>query len=354
MIQTFSSSIRRKEMEAVLTCMVNETIGPGDMNKRLVSEAKEFFGVDGAVAVRSPAIALKYALKCYDFEPNSKIILSPLAPMWQMLTVEECGYVPVFPDVDGQTGVVTIEAVRDAVQDGARGIVLYAPFGRLADAFSMMELGLAVIEDLSESTGGFFYKGRSEEGGFEEKVLAGAVSPYTIVGLDENDIITAGGGALLLARNRREYAPLKSQIEQADFTDILPDINCALGFVQIREFQKNQEICKKMEKVFSESLLRTSHSRLQQMPIGDSRYVENSVYSFPIVIESSLQTVKDFAKKKDVQIAMAFENRIIERKSLPDCKNAKSLYLRTILFPLYSRLSEKNIEKISKVLQYLP
>ena len=42
MIQTFSSTIRRKEMDAVLTCMVDEKIGPGELNGRLIQAVKEF------------------------------------------------------------------------------------------------------------------------------------------------------------------------------------------------------------------------------------------------------------------------------------------------------------------------
>ena len=41
MIHTYSSTIRRKEMEAVLTCMVDEKIGPGEMNTRLVQTANK-------------------------------------------------------------------------------------------------------------------------------------------------------------------------------------------------------------------------------------------------------------------------------------------------------------------------
>ena len=66
MIQTYSSTIRRKEMDAVLTCMVDEKIGPGELNARLIQQVKEFFKCDGAVALRSPAVALKYILLSLD------------------------------------------------------------------------------------------------------------------------------------------------------------------------------------------------------------------------------------------------------------------------------------------------
>ena len=62
MIQTFSSTIRRKEMDAVLTCMVDEKIGPGEINARFIQSVKEFFGCAGALAFRSPDTALKIAL----------------------------------------------------------------------------------------------------------------------------------------------------------------------------------------------------------------------------------------------------------------------------------------------------
>ena len=76
MIQTYSTTIRRKEMDAVLTCMVDEKIGPGELNQRLIQQVKEFIKCDGCVALRSPAIALKYALLALDLEKNSKIMIS--------------------------------------------------------------------------------------------------------------------------------------------------------------------------------------------------------------------------------------------------------------------------------------
>ena len=92
MIQTYSTTIRRKEMDAVLTCMVDEKIGPGELNARLIQTVKEFTKCDGAVALRSPAIALKYALQALDFEKGGKIMISALAPAWQYQTVESLGY----------------------------------------------------------------------------------------------------------------------------------------------------------------------------------------------------------------------------------------------------------------------
>ena len=86
MIHTYSPTIRRKEMEAVLTCMVDEKIGPGDMNVKLIQTAKELIGFDGAVALRSPAIAFEYIFKALDFSKDGAVIFSALAPAYPRLS----------------------------------------------------------------------------------------------------------------------------------------------------------------------------------------------------------------------------------------------------------------------------
>ena len=107
-VQVYSSTIRRKEMDAVLSCMVEEKTGPGEINLRLVQSIKEFFGVSGACALRSPALALKYALKALGIEKKSKIIISALAPDWHYSALEDLGYIPVILDVSPSNSLVEI------------------------------------------------------------------------------------------------------------------------------------------------------------------------------------------------------------------------------------------------------
>ena len=112
MIQTYSPTIRRKEMEAVLTCMVDEKIGPGDQTARLVQAVKEYTGCDGAVALRSPSVALEYALKALDLPKESLVMLSALAPAWQIITVERLGYKPLVLDVEQRLAEEVVEEHR--------------------------------------------------------------------------------------------------------------------------------------------------------------------------------------------------------------------------------------------------
>ncbi len=340
-IQTFSSTIRRKEMDAVLTCMVEEKIGPGESNVRLLQLVKEYFGVDGCAALRSPSLALKYALKALDFPKESGIILSALAPSWQILAVEDFGYKPIIIDVSPESGLVSPEAVHEAVQQGGRLLLLHETMGLVPNMQALLDLGIPVIEDISQSAGATL----------GEKP-AGAFGVFTILGLEEQDMLTAGGGAVLMAPSRREWIVLKKHIEEAPSTDILPDINSALAFVQLKELNRNELIRREMYEMYIRSLLQGKHKTL----IQQGEYAVQAVYSFPVVLSSGFKDVKQYALRKDLEIVPAFEKTIIalREESLEHCTQAKSFLLRCALFPLYPRLGLMQAAKIAKVLATLP
>jgi dTDP-4-amino-4,6-dideoxygalactose transaminase len=79
-IEVYSPTIRRKEMDAVLTAMVEEKIGPGERSRLLIQTAKEHLHFDYALALRSPAVALHLALKALNAKPGQAVIISALSP----------------------------------------------------------------------------------------------------------------------------------------------------------------------------------------------------------------------------------------------------------------------------------
>lgn len=351
MIQTYSTTIRRKEMDAVLTCMVDEKIGPGELNGRLIQQLKEFVKCDGAVALRSPAIALKYALRALDFEAGSKIMMSALAPSWQYQTAIDLGYEPLVLDVDETNGLVTTEIVQNGIQQGGRLLLLHETEGILPDFDGIMSLGIPVIEDISHSAGSL-YPVKDEDGNPTEATKsAGTFGVYTILGLEERDVITAGGGAILFSPGRREWVVLKKYVDEAPVTDLLPDINCALAWVQIKEYARNEKTRKELFGMYQQACLIGRHKMFaREMETG------STMCSFPLVLSSSYKDVKQYAAKKDIEIQLAYENSIIAMNDdLSDsCIHAKALSLRCVHIPLYPRLTHNESTKIVKVLSSLP
>lgn len=377
MIQTFSTTIRRKEMDAVLTCMVDERIGPGELNGRFIQTIKEFFGCDGAVALRNPSQALKYAFRSMDIAPGESVMISALAPAWHYQSLEDLGYKPVVLDVDENTGLVTAEIVKKGIGEGGRVLILHESMGILPEIDEILELGVPVIEDVSKSAGSYFPTFDENHNPVDGR-KAGSCGVYSILALEERDVITAGGGAVLMAPNRREWIVLKKYVDEMSRIELLPDINCALGWVQLKEFKHNEILRKRIFALFQRACMSGKHKMLQRgtgaiVPQGKKSGSQNvnpenaeneevfdytsTMSSFPLVLTSSFKDVKQYTAKKDIEISPAYEDSVIaikEEELSSKCIKAKSLFLRCALFPLYPRLTHSQTAKIIKVLGTLP
>jgi len=327
-------------MDAVLTCMVAEKIGPGEMNQKLVQLVRESFLVDGAGAFRSASIAFHYALVALDLPKESGIIISALAPAWHYQSIQQLGYVPIVIDVDPDTALITPAGVEEAIQKGGRLLLLHETLGFLPDMTALLAFNIPIVEDLSQSLGS----------NLSEKA-AGQFGVFSILGLEEWDFLTAGGGAILTAPNRRESIVLKKLIEEAPVTDILPDINCALAFVQLKEMNRNIALRQDIHSMYVRSLLQGRHKTIIQQGEGNA-----AIYSFPVILSSGYKEVKQYVNRKEIEIELAFNGSVTAKlgETLEGCINAKSLLMRCVLFPLYPRLGSANAAKIAKVLATLP
>ena len=350
MIQTYSTTIRRKEMDAVLTCMVDEKIGPGELNAKLITQIKEFIKCDGAVALRSPAIALKYALMSMGLEANSKVMVSALAPAWQYQSLVSMGFEPLVLDVDEVNGLVNEQIINEGIKQGGKVLLLHETEGILPNLDKIVKLGVPIIEDVSQSAGSSFSM-TGEDDSAQQQKMAGTFGVYSILGLEERDVITAGGGAVLISPGRREWIVLKKYVDEAPLTDLLPDINAALAWIQVKEFARNEKTRKELFAMYQQACFIGRHKMYARENENGS-----TACSFPLVLSSSYKDVKQYAAKKDIEINLAYENSIIALKDelSETCIHAKSLYLRCVHIPLYPRLTHAESSKIIKVLSSLP
>ncbi|MCL2443369.1 MAG: DegT/DnrJ/EryC1/StrS family aminotransferase, partial [Treponema sp.] len=344
-IEIYSPTIRRKEMDAVLTAMVEEKIGPGERSKLLIQTAKEQLHFDYALALRSPAVALHLALKALNVRPGQAVVLSALSPRYYLQVLRDLQLTPLFCDVTYDFPCMnrdlietTIAKKRSAgveqtnINDGACAdnldicaIVLHHTLGFVPDAAAISELGIPVIEDISQSYGSWFKfdsknektetnenkdkdkdKSNNNNNKVEQDIRINGV--FCILGLEEKDMLTSGGGALLFAMNRKDASSLRNFAGIAN-EYCLPDINAALAVVQFKEVQRNIERRQDITKVYNQACLslaaRTKHKRF--IPVNDNEYCN---YSFSLVLETGLKDVVAYAKKKEIEIVNAFENSI--------------------------------------------
>lgn len=339
-IPVYSSTIRRKEMDAVLTCMVDEKVGPGEMNVKFNQLVCEQFGVSSAFSFRSASIALLYALEALGIEKGIGVVVSALAPAWQYISLKKAGYFPIVTDVDQETSLMTKELVEKSIEKGGRVLILHETLGSIPNFEEFLSLQIPIIEDISHSAGTTI----------EEKYV-GSFGVFSILGLEEHDILTAGGGAVLLTKEKRDAIVAQKLANLAPPTDLLPDINAALAYVQLKELKRNTLLRQEMKSVLIQAIMQGRHKTL---PINDA--VNSSVYYFPVILSSGYKEVKQYVNRKSVEIELAFDSSVVNLLSeeFDDCVNAKSLAMRCVLFPLYPRLGTAKLSKIAKLLGTLP
>jgi dTDP-4-amino-4,6-dideoxygalactose transaminase len=250
-IEVYSPTIRRKEMDAVLTALVEDNIGPGEQARLLAAGAREYLQYDYCLALRSPAIALYLALKSLGLTDGQGVAISALSPRYYVRVIESLRLIPVYCDVLPGTcslGPETIEAALGEKPPGleVRAVAVHHVLGFMPDMPAIVAMGLPVIEDCSRGYGGLLGEAK-----------AGSFGTLTILGLEERDVLTAGGGALLYAVNRRDAAVLRNLNPLPEFC--LPDMNAAMAMVQFREGAKNLQKRQEIARAYTQSALQTRH-----------------------------------------------------------------------------------------------
>jgi dTDP-4-amino-4,6-dideoxygalactose transaminase len=121
-------------------------------------------GARHAVAVANGTVALDLALKALGIGAGDEVIVSPRSFMASVSCVVTAGAVPVFADVDRDSGNITAASIERVLTPRARAIICVHLAGWPCDMTGIMALaearGLKVIEDCAQAHGAM-HRGRS-------------------------------------------------------------------------------------------------------------------------------------------------------------------------------------------------
>ncbi len=335
-----SSYIRRKDMDSVLNCLVTDKLGPGDFTDRLLKLAKERFGFEFGVAVRNPAIALEIVIDALSLQAGDHVACSALAPSWVNKVFSKRNIETVWLDVEVSSASATASSLERLTANPVKALYLEGTWGVLPDQALFAELGIPIIEDISYSIGGK-----------TESYSAGGIGTFVILGLEHASSITAGGGALLYAPGRREGQVLRNTSERLLAMDRIGEMNAALAVPQLRDIDKFIIKRRELTELFLQSLAR-SHKRALTASIE----CESACFGLVVLLDSGVKDVRAYAKKKDVDTVMAFDDTCMALGVVPEgiCPDAASLVHRSVAFPLNQRVGKNAAQKIAKVLASLP
>lgn len=358
-------------MDAVLSCMVTDNLGPGSLSDQLTSAVGGYLGIAGGIALRERSRAFAMAIDGLSLTAGHGVVLDPLLPYSYHEALRERGLVPLCADVLDSSLCIDPEAAervmtRFTEAGGVVGaLIAHTTLGYVPDMQALGALAVPIIEDVSEGVG-------SNTG--EEQT--GRFGRFVVVAMEPDGIVTAGGGSLLLAAGRNDRAALRRAADELPVDALLPDMNAALGLTQIKEIEGFVARRAEIASTFSRAIMRGRH----RVPVQPAD-AQNVHCTFPVLVEGSVPEIVAYSRKKGVEAALAFPGTIIDRAgqaaaasddtdttSTPDCDPtnadswsfydelpvARGLLLRCVRFPLYPSLTAKETAVIERVLTTLP
>jgi len=345
MIRFYKPTLKRKDMDSVLQTMVDEKIGPGDRVLSFMQAYSEAVKAVSSSSFRTYINCLETALIMAGAKDGAKVAVSPLSPAIYKDVIAKTGAQIVYVDIEKENGCPKEDIVS---QSGADILLLYENYGTIPVRYNEQttfaepcDYGtVKVIEDISESIG-------SHMG---EESYAGLIGQYVVCAFEDDSVVSAGGGAAVGAKNEtisnlRAHRPSKYVK--------MPDLNAALGMVQLGNLESNSLKRREIVKVYQQALAKTNHKQFGLNFLG----FESNCSGFAVLLDSKPDEAIKFGAKYDVPIKMAFEDCLIkgyEGEPFEDFPVAASFYYRTVAFPVYPFLKGSEMDMVAKVISHLP
>ncbi len=177
-----------EEIEAVAQVLRSGRVNywTGEECRAFEREFAQFAGVDHAVALANGTLALDIALQALEIGPGDEVIVTPRTFIASISTVVNAGAIPVFVDVDRDSGNISPATIAPALNDRTKAIIPVHLAGWPCDMAGILALasprGIAVIEDCAQAHGASI-DGRSV-GSF------GTIAAWSFC---QDKIITTGG-----------------------------------------------------------------------------------------------------------------------------------------------------------------
>lgn len=160
---TFSKSrwpdFSEAEAEAVADTVRSNRVNywTGDTGRMFEREFAEWTGSTHAIALSNGTLALDVALKALGIGPGDEVIVTPRTFIASISCVVNAGAIPVFADVDRDSGNISAATIADRITDRTRAVIPVHLAGWPCDMDAIMALAernrLAVIEDCAQAHG---------------------------------------------------------------------------------------------------------------------------------------------------------------------------------------------------------
>lgn len=329
--------ISDSDLNAVISVLKAGQLSQGPKVREFENRLASFIGKKKAVAVSSGSAALHLALLALDIRTGDEVIIPSFVCSAVLNSVNYTGATAVLVDIDPLTFNISIEAVKRAITNKTKAIIVPHMFGCPAEIDTLSELGIPVIEDCAQSVGANF-KGKR----------AGSFGLLSVFSFYATKVIAAAEGGMVLSdsedlisriKDLREYDHKDDYILRYNYK--MTDIQAALGLSQLSSLEKFIDRRREIAACYFQELKDCDFT----LPVWKEGK-DHIYYRFVIKTKGASSEFIEKLHQKKVMCRRPVYIPLHIYLNLSGFPHTQEAWHKTISIPLYPSLREDEIEKI--------
>lgn len=329
-------SLKRDDLLSVLDALAQRKIFPKDIYQQTLNSLRQILGLDNILLVSSKYVALALILQNLDKKYYNLYCSDDLNYF----------YFNQFNDFFGKISPLDINQYSlyfdpQILQDISKSILFFSyNLGFPVDIEYIPKIDIISIADFS---GSLFAK-------FNGKYLLSYVD-FAICSLKDEEIITAGDGALIYIKDKKTYDKINEYAFKNNL--FLSDFNCSLLSSQL---SKRERIIDSRKKLFFAIYEQTKEYSLDSSWFDsrklfdkwtEDQIIENSSFSTFTIDAKDIKLSKSIAAQIGLEIACSIERPISFDLKISDrFLLTEKVATHAILIPFYPLLTIHDIDKI--------
>ena len=308
-----------------------------------------------AIGVNSGTDALQIALMAIGVKKNDEVITVSNTAVPTVCAIVSCGAMPIYIDVKENDYLIDENLIEPKITKKTKAIIPVNLYGQSANYEIINKIAkkynLKIIEDCAQSAGAF-YKGKPS-GSFGD---LSAFSFYPTKNLggygDGGMIVTKNKSLYLKCKKLRKYG--MSKLYYSDFHGInsrLDEIHAAILNFQLKKLSININKRRSLAKIYNENL-----SKTDLILPKENKENKHSYYVY-VVRHKKRNDIMNYLKKNNIFCNISYPFPIHSmtgykhlNKTKLTLKNTNKFSREIFSLPMYPELSQKNIERVIKVL----
>lgn len=362
--------VSEEEKEEILNTIDSGWLSSGPKVKKFEDALVEYFGKDDlhCITISSCTAALHLQLLANGIGPGDEVITTVNTFCATVIAIIQCGATPVLVDIDASTYNLDLNQVKDKITSKTKAVIPVYYAGNPCNHHQLSEVcaknGILILADAAHAFGGTF--DGQKIGTYED---AASFSFYATKNLTtgEGGLITTKDGKVadkirkMKSFGRMTYEDKPSylyEIVEEGYKYNFTDIQASFGLHQLKKIDKFNTYRNKIANYYNEAFKDCPFVTLP--PTVEFGQSTNHLYPLQIHFNdlplNRLDFISALSASKiglSVNYVPIHHHPYFQQKLnvvAEDFENCNAFFEQEISLPIYTKLKEKDLERISKTI----